>query len=404
MYKKPKALIVMLAVLTIALYITGCGSGNKTEGPPPDTSVIVEAAYAKKSSIERIATFSGTVVPEAEVSIVPKMGGKVEIINFKIGDTIKKGDVIIQLEQIDASNQLKQAEAALAMARANHNMLKSGQLPGQQAQTEANYLNAEANFKRMQQLYDEGAISEQQYDGAKLQYTVAKAQYETTMATAPESLQAAEAQVKQAEAAYALAKSAYDNTRLISPIDGIVSMVDPEPGEMAAPGMPAATVVNIDTVIIDVNVSGSKINSLKRGQELDVLIASASDTPFKGVVTQLSPAADPRTKMFPMKIEVENKQRIIKGGMFATVKAAIDKKDDALIIPKDALIERNEGYIVFIDEGGKAKSQIVTVGVRGDEAVEVLTGLKPDDRVIVVGHDALEDGDTIEVRDWGEGL
>lgn len=402
MCNRQKSLLFIAMVLAAAVYITGCGKADKAGGPPPQQAITVEVSRVEKSQVVRTVTLSGIAAPAAQVDIVPKVGGRVERINFKIGDGVKKGDVIIQLEQADALNQLKQAEAGLAAARANLNMLKSGQLPGQLAQSEANYQNAKANFERMQQLYNQGAVSRQQYEAAELQYTVAKSQYETLMATMPENLQAAEAQVKQAEAAYSLAKSAYENTRLTSPVDGIVSMIAPEVGELVGPGTPAATVVNLDTVVIDVNVSEAKINSFKRGDELEVFINSASELPLKGVVTELSPAADPRTKTFLMKIAVKNERHIIKGGMFATVKAAINKKDGVLAVPKEALIERESEYYVFTAEGDRAKLQKVTVGLMGDESAEIVEGLSSGDMIVVVGQDVLEDNDLIKLAGRGE--
>ena len=119
----------------------------------------------------------------------------------------------------------------------------------------------------MQVLYDEGAVSKQQFDAAKLQYTVAKTQYESAKIAAPGNLEAAGAQLKQAQAGLELARSQLENTVIKSPVSGMVASKSVNVGEMAAPGYPVFTIVNIDKVYADLDISEVNIGSVEKGRK-----------------------------------------------------------------------------------------------------------------------------------------
>lgn len=217
MYTKYKQLIVALMVVVMMLAGTACGS-QKEAGTNQETEiqpVFVETVEAAQADISDVSTVNGKVAANVEVSVVPKMAGKVAEVNFDVGDRVHKGDVLVRLETTELQAQLKQAEA----------MLKSAQ---------AGYQDAQKNLARMEQLYQEGAISLQQLEQAQTMLVTGN----------PDS----------AAASVELIKAQLANAVITAPVDGIISSREIEAGEIAAQ-MPVMTIVDIDTVIVNTNVT-----------------------------------------------------------------------------------------------------------------------------------------------------
>ncbi|HHY13176.1 MAG TPA: biotin/lipoyl-binding protein [Thermoanaerobacterales bacterium] len=183
------AIIIVISFLLL-FNLVGCGRNSSITTETDLQNVVVETTVAKKGVIFDTIKTNGRITPRVEIHVVPKIGGKVEKVNFGIGDTVKEGDVLLVLESKDIASNVKQAEAAVTMAESNYKSLTGGTLEKQLEQAEANYLNAKENYESMQDLYEEGAVSKQQFDGVKLQYTIAKTQYESAEISAPGNLKA----------------------------------------------------------------------------------------------------------------------------------------------------------------------------------------------------------------------
>jgi len=292
-FAKPSYIIML--VLIVTLIISGCSSQTATV-VEQEKIVPVNVALSQKEDLPEYQSFPGKVMAVDEVGLSPKLGGIVEQILVKEGEMVKAGQALIILDKKDVINQVNQAQAAYDAAIANLSNLEQGQFPQQLAQlesalkqAEANFNNAKENYERMKELFSEGAIPKQQFEGVELQYNIAKEQYEsaktqltiTKEKTIPESLAAAKAQVKQAEAVLAAAKAALDNCVITSPIDGTVGAITATVGQMASPGYSIITVGNLNSVEIHINVTEDRVNGLKVGQEAEVIVDAAGDEPLK---------------------------------------------------------------------------------------------------------------------------
>lgn len=388
-YIKRTAIALLFFLITVNL--AACGKKDRQPVKTEEHRIPVRIAAAARGDIYEVVKVSGKISPGVEVNVFSKLAGKVESVNFDIGDKVKKGDVLFALDRTDLINQVKQAEAALSMAEANYSSLSGGTLPKQVEQAEANYLNAKDNYERMKALYEEGAVSKQQFESVELQYTVAKSQYESISLSAPDNLKAAEAQMKQAQAALELARSQLENAVVTSPVSGIVAMRNINPGEMASPGVPVFTIVNLDRVFVEVNISESIINKVKMGQEVAVRVASADNGEFKGIVTNISPAADPMTRAFPAKVELDNADHTLKGGMFAEILLPTDRRENVIIVPQEAVLDMGNEKIVFVIQGDTAYKRSVVVGIKDGTNIEIINGVKEGENVVVSGQNTLRD-------------
>lgn len=413
---RTKLSYIIMLILIVVLVISGCSSQTATV-VEQEKIVPVNVALSQKEDLPEYQSFPGKVTAVDEVGLTPKLGGIVERILVKEGESVKAGQALIILDKKDVINQVNQAQAAYDAAIANLSNLEQGQFPQQLAQlesalkqAEANFNNAKENYERMKELFSEGAIPKQQFEGVELQYNIAKEQYEsaktqltiTKEKTIPESLAAAKAQVKQAEAALAAAKAALDNCVITSPIDGTVGAITATVGQMASPGYSIITVGNLNSVEIHINVTEDRVNGLKVGQEAEVIVDAASDLPFKGEIVSISPFKDLRTQVYPVKILVPNEKGLLKSGMFARVKLMVALHTDVVTVPEDAVVAYDGRTIVYTLEGDVAKANVVETGPTSMGKTVITKGLESGKEVIIEGQSLLTDGTKVRVEGRGD--
>lgn len=187
------------------------------------------------------------------------------------------------------------------------------------------------------------------------------------------------------------------NTSITSPIDGEVAARNIDPGEMASPTQPVMTVVNIDKVFVEGTVAESDIALVKEGQKVLVNVEAAGGK-FEGVVKTLSPVANAQTKGYPVKIEITNGDRKLKPGMFAEIQLTTRNKDNAVIVPKDALITRGADKILYVVQGDAVEERIIQTGIESDNQVEIVQGLKTGDQYVTEGQQSLFDKAKVTIK------
>lgn len=404
-----KLLSVMLFIVLSFCFVTGCGL-RKTEAEPAQAEVSVETQDVKLGSIKDITKLSGIIEAEEDVKLVSKIPGRIAQITKDVGDVVQRGEPIVLLETSELQNQLAQAEAALAMAEANLKANEDAALPSKLEQVraaleqaEANYVNAKADFDRMGALYAEDAISEQVYDGMTLKYEVAKTQYETakeqyrlTKEGLPKNIDALKAQVKQAQSAVELINTNLGNSVITSPVTGIISAKYINSGEVTGAGTPMLSVVNIDKVKTVIDVAEEEINRIKDGQEVDVKVGALDGEKIKGKITIVPPASNP-TRLFQVKIDIDNSDHNLKPGMFAEVEVEKGIKENVVILPKDAILLKKHGNVVFVIRDNKAVERHVKLGITNGENVEIIDGIKPGEKVVVKGQNLLKEGAQVKL-------
>lgn len=367
---------LLSATLLIVLLVLAAGCGKKeakTNGDQDKVAVPVSVEEVKTGSISSTTTITGKVTPLAEINVVPKTGGKVAQVLVDVGSKVKKGQVLVRLDTAELDAQLKQAAAALELARSGN------------TQNQIRLQDAQNNLNRMQALYNEGAISKQQYEGALLQYNLTK---NTDTG----------AQVKQAQANVELIKTQISNAIITAPEDGEISVRMVDPGEMAGPGVPVVTIVNTSKVFVEGVVAEKDITLVQKGREVDVKIDAAGGT-HKGVIDTVSPAADARSKGYPIKVALSNPERKLKPGMFGEIQLVTGQKTGVVVIPKEAVVDRGAGKFVYVVNGSKAEERKVTLGMESGDQVEVADGVKAGEKLVVAGQTSLTNQALVKVQE-----
>ncbi|OPJ55288.1 efflux RND transporter periplasmic adaptor subunit [Alkalithermobacter paradoxus] len=367
-----KRFSLFFMVILMSVYIlSGCKSEEEVKNE--ETIVSVETYESKVMDIDIKTSLSGKVVPFERANLSPKMPGVVSDVKVKVGDVVKKGDVLFTLDQKDVMNAVRQAQASYNLAVANYENVKS--------QIKA----SNENYEKMKTMLEKGIISNEEFQ-----------KYEMSMGSM-QNTEVLKLQVEQARVMLDNAKSNINDTIIKSPISGVVTSVNVNIGEVSSAGVPGVTVVNIDRVYVDVNVSEHLVNNINSGDSVDILISSLGDEVLSGKITNLSFAPVGNSMTYPAKIELENKDNKIKPGMFAQVDLITQRKENVVVVPASAIVVKEGKNVVFVIESGLATMKVVRVGIDNGEYIEIVEGLVEGEEVVIKGQNYLEEGSKVKI-------
>lgn len=332
--------IIKFAPLAVLLFLISCG-GRKTDknaqATPKKTKVRVEEV--KLMPVEQLQTFTATVEAETVNNISASIPSRIRRILVDVGTSVRKGQTLVQMDDANLSQQKTQLA------------------------------NLKRDYERFKELYEVGGISQQQLEQMKVQLDVANSAYGNLA----------------------------ENTILKSPINGVVTARNYDPGDIPA-GLPVLTVESINSVKVMIKVSESFYTKVSKGMRVDVKADVFGDELFIGTVSLIHPTLDALSHTFPVEVRVANSNRRLRPGMFARVTMNFGASDHALI-PDMAVMKQagtNERY-VFVETNGKAIYTKVELGRRVQDRYEIISGLTPGDRVVVYGNTNLVDGSEVEI-------
>lgn len=329
------------AALALILALSACEKGDesldkdKKESPP----VPVEVTLPKRGDV--YAFYSGTAPIEAlaQADVIAKVPGELREILVEEGDDVKKGEVLARLDGDRLRLELNESQARLR--------------------------KLQRDFQRNKDLRDKGLISEGDFE--KIQYEL-------------EALQAS----------YNLASLELDYTQIRAPIDGVVSERYVKLGNTIEIGAPIFRVTSFEPLVAYLYIPEREYRQISPGQPVRVDIDALAGTEIYAEVTRVSPVVDPDTGTFKITVEIDDTERRIKPGMFGRMTIVYDKHENALQIPRSAVMEELGVTSVFVVENDIAIRRRVKTGFGNDGLIEISDGLADDDRVISVGQIGLK--------------
>lgn len=440
-------LMMALSALLVVMLLAGCSSVSKQQlqDQPKNTAVVVKIKKVVRSSISDTREYTGRLKPVQDVLVVPKLAGKVVDIPVKIGDAVKKGDLLMELDTADIQPQVNQAQAAYNVAKITVNDTKQKKkdmddmekkLKDQQSSLISQQKQLSDAQKQLQVQIDDinkqladlentkGQIPEQQYQQTKAQLEGMLKTLNDNMNKVRSGLDAVneglkavqsqlsslssakmqlpsdellDAQLKQAEAGLALAKHQLGNAKIYAPIDGIVASISVEEGEMVAQTMAPVDIIDTTKLLLDIQVDENEITKLKEGQTVSVKIDAVPDQAYTGEITMVSPITDPRSQNYSVRIQIDNAAGYLKAGMFARAQLVIAQKDDVIAVPAEAVLDENGVKVVYVAKDGKAQKRRVEVGMNNSDMIEITKGLDVGEDIIVEGQQYLTDGVNITI-------
>ena len=327
-------------------------------------------------------TVVGNLVGAQTVEIVSKVSGRLQDVAVRIGDRVSRGQLIALVEDREIREQVKQAEASFEVGQATIR------------QREADLKFAETNLARSKNLFDRQLLPQQTLDDSEARQQASVAQ-----------LDLARAQFEQAKARLEELRLMLGNTRILSPVDGFVGQRNVDSGAYVSSNVPLASVVDIRLVRLVANLVERDLRRVDTGAPAEVDVDAFPGETFKGRVARVAPVLDPATRTATMEIEVPNADYRLKPGMYARVRLTVAQRQNALVVPRNAVVdvEGKRGVYVYDAAGKKAVFRDVGIGLQDELRTEITSGLSESDRVVTTGAAALRDGDTVLLPGQGGG-
>jgi len=348
MKSRKNTLLAIILMLILAFAVFRIISTNLANRPQEVSDIInIHVTTAQLATLENTVPLTGRIEPVEEVSIIPKMPGQVANVYVKLGDQVTKGILLFDMDKTQMMASYNQANDV--------------------------YLNSKSNYERMQTLYQEGAVSKQQFEQAKMQYDTSS---QTRI----------------------LAQDGLSNTSITSPISGFVTSINVVPGGMASQAMPSASIANISKVEIKSSVSESLINKINVDDKVKVFIASVSDQPFIGTITALSPAPAAGSLTYPLIVTIDNQSAAIKPGMSAEIIMVSEKTENALVVPSNAvMIKGGKTVVALIDATNKVILSEVALGIDNGTSAQIKSGISVGDKVVISGQQYLDETSKVSI-------
>ena len=341
-----KYLKLSIIAFAAAALMTACGSkdsstattGQNAQKAAPVVSVIT----AQAEDVDITNTFTSNIEPFATNNIVSQTAGRIVSINAEVGQKVSKGQVLAKMDDVNL------------------------------AKTRLQYVNDSTELSRLTELYKIGAVSQADYDMAKLSLNVTKKTYENLA----------------------------ENTYLRSPINGVVTARNYDKGDMYSMAQPIFVVEQIQPVKMLVNVSESLFTQVHEGMEFTVNVEAYPNEVFKGKVNLLYPTVNSATHTFPVEVICENKDQRLRPGMFARVTANFGTNHH-IVIPDNAVVKQQgsgEHFVYILQPDNTVKYTLVELGKRLGNRYEIVSGINEGERIVTEGQVRLKDGVNVTVK------
>jgi len=346
--------------------------------------------------LERIVIATGSLAARERATLSVKVPGRLESLAVDLGSSVNKGDLIAQLEQIDYELRQKQAAAALAQARARIGLPLEGTddtVAEEHAsivkQAKAVLDEARKNRERVLNLSREGISSKSELDTVEAAYAVALNRYEAAREEARTLL----ALLTQRRIEFEIARQALRDTTIVAPFDGSIQERSATAGEFVQVGSPVATLVQADPLRLRVEVPERQSIFVRTGQTVRVLV-EGDHNQYTGRIARLSPALDESNRMLVVEADVPNRGSL-RPGLFVRAHIVTTDQDPGVTVPSPALVTFAGLEKVFIVQDGKAAERTVTTGRSGHDWVEIKTGVRTGD-IVVLDAGNLRTGDPVQ--------
>ncbi len=373
--------IAVVFVLT-ALLVFRLSTGAKTDTPKPRLVTVGIVSPIRQDLGVRLS-YTADISPNQVVNIFSRVDGYIAKLHVDKGDFVRANQLLVEIDHTDYQHAVNQAKANLSAAKARV------------SQQDAVVRNAKLTFGRMQTLIKDRFVSQQDLDTAEVNFDAARA--------AQESLQA---QVNQMVVALAQAETNLSYSYIRAPFAGYVAERNLDTGAYVSSATASTSTMSrgmmslhdIDTVRVLIEVVERDISRVRIGQQAELRAEAYPDLTFKGTVTRIVQALNRATRTMTVEIDIPNKDRRLKGGMFARVEVLVDTHPQALQIPIDAVSRLEEAQYVYVVEEGKARRVDIEIGAQQGSYIEITKGLRGNEEVIVSGKDLVHEGTPVRTQ------
>jgi multidrug efflux pump subunit AcrA (membrane-fusion protein) len=421
-------------ILSILIIVTLLGAGCSRTGPTvvaaqsPSKKIAVTTAQAVSRTVPSSFSATGTFNPDESSDVAPLVAGRVLSTPVNVGDFVRQGQVICELDHRDAQLRLDQARAQLNEATSSLRQMQSrigwtassafdaNKVP-EAAAARANYESAEAqarlaaaDAKRYENLVATGDVSRSAFDKARTaqetaeaQANAARQQYEAALNGARQNygaVQGSEASLEAVRAQLAQAEKGLADTTIRAPYDGYVSARPVAAGMYVALTNKIITIVKMGILKLQLQTPEERAAQVKLGMQVVARTSAYPDRDFTGKVTALNPSVDPNSRIFILEARFDNPGAQLRPGMFATAKVLLPGGEQAVFVPRRAVIrdKTTDSYQIYTIENGTAHLRVVVIGEADGDQIRIASGLTGNEMVATNHQGDLFDGASVEVQ------
>lgn len=410
---KLKVLILLLVLVAAGAFAASCGGSKanvRKDEPNANTQpAVVEGvttAAAIRRDLPRFFEATGSLAGDQQTDVAPQTSGKVIALGVDIGSYVRRGQMLVRLDDAElklrvdqAAAQVEQAKAAVRQAEEKIG-LRPGQAfdPNRVAEVAAAKVTldlADKNLRRAEKLIESGDVSRSFYDEQRARRDQLKEQYEVALAQARQNyagVDVARTNVANAQAQLALARKNLSYAVIPAPLDGFVAERTADLGEYVSPQQKVATIVRTNPLRIRIDIPEQAIPEVKVGQSVSIATSAWPDKNFAGRVARIAPNVSATSRTLTVEAEIENSNNALKPGQFATVRILQERAEPAVLVPARAVVNEAGVSRVYVIKDGHAEQRLVQTGQTEGDLIEIKSGVAADELVATSSLEQLSDG------------
>lgn len=341
-------------ILLIVIAMVSCN--DQGEDLNRDISIPVSVTEIVPRSLEEYISTTSSVVPIQEVTLKSEVNGEYELLKnratrkpYVLGDFVKEGTEIIRIKNDEYENSIKISSVELQLEI-------SKQI-----------------FDKQTSLYKKGGVTLSELKNSEIEYINAKYSYEDALIR-------------------------LQKMKIVAPFSGtIVELPYTTSGTRIETGATVVRLMNYSNLYMELNLAVKNIDIINIGQKIRIMNYTIPDDTLEGIITQLSPAIDPQSRSFKAVVNIDNRNLLLRPGMFAKAEIIVASKDSIIVIPKNIILSKQRGNTVFVIDKGIAQERIITFGLENPEYVEVISGLEPKEKLVTKGFETLRNQSKVKV-------
>ena len=399
-FLSPARIQVVLA-LFLATALAGCSEPTKgaERGTRERPAKVIDTEAVKREDVKRTVNVSGTLAAENEVTVSSQAEGVVSRVLADLGDRVREGQPLVELDREKLQYNADQQKAALARSLARYGATEAGHLPPRDQTPDVKRAAAELNqarqsFGRATELRKRQLVSQQSLDDADAVLRTKQAEYDAALQNAGNLA----ADIDASQAAARLAERQLRDASIKAPFDGYVQQRMVSLGELVKEQMPVMKIVRIDPLKVIAEIPEGLAPFIQSGQPVDLQVDAYPNRSFDGKVSRISPTVNQQTRAFPFEALVPNSQGLLKPGTFVRVALTTDHVEPLLTLPYAALQYRYGVNRAFVVTGDTITGKEVKVGDRLGDRIVILGGVQAGDVVAMTDVDNLSDGMKVTVK------
>jgi len=395
----------VFALTTIACLTVLTSCEHETHAAAEQVGVPVQVRTPAVVERAESVSASGSVEGSETADVAFQVGGRVARVLVEEGQHVSKGQLLAEIEPTDYRNAFNAAVAQKEAAVAVEQRADAGVRRQELEQARIEFERAEDEYKRMKFLVERKSLPPNDFQKIEAAYKAAKERYDMAQeGTRKEDRAAAAAQALAASAEASEESKRLSDTRLVAPISGNIGMRRVDPGQTVAAGTPVFSIVELNPVKVRVGVPEAEIGKVHQGAAAEVFAPSLDGRRFAGKVAIIGVAAEPASRTYTVKILVPNPGPVLLAGMVAEARIFGPTKIHALTIPAEAVVPDPQGapnVYVYSAERKRVYARRVEVGQPVGKEVEIRSGLRGDEEIVVGGQQKLREGSLVEIAGGG---